>query len=188
MLGGFSASARMGASLTAAICFAAGIAPVLAPVLANSKVTVALSGAIVPSCALTGNGASAVREVQVTGTKPGVFQYGYDIECNAPFQYNVVSQNGAMAWQGQAAGSQAPSQSLPYTLAVHIPTDDIVIDDRCDSGTIKAGQVTCQFHNSGNGVAIDGHATLTVSWGQPPAALAAGVYSDCITFSVGLRQ
>jgi hypothetical protein len=178
-----SAFSRTGAGIAAAVCAAACAAPLLMPMFAHSKVTVAVQGVITPSCALKAGGSSAAQTVQLSPAS-ATYQYGYGIECNAPFQYKLESQNGALMQTGQTAGTPG----VPYNVAVHIPTDDVTIEDTCASASIKAGQVTCQFHDSRNGIAINGRATLTVSLGQRPAALAAGVYSDRITFSVGLRQ
>jgi hypothetical protein len=76
---------------------------------------------------------------------------------------------------------------VPYSVSVNIPTDDVTISDRCDSSAIKAGQVTCPFSDSRNGIAIDRKARVTMAWVPAGVALMAGEYSDRLTFTVEVK-
>lgn len=188
----FAARMRSRAGSLFAVCLAsAAVLPQLAGTMAAGaadKVTIGLTGMIGQTCIVTGAGSSATRQLRINDIKSGVFQFGYDIECNTPFKYSVESANGALTLGGRPSYTVNAGGKLPYMLAVRIPTDDVLIEDLCTSESIKAGQVTCLFHDSRNGVAINGHATLTMHWQQPGNALAAGSFSDRLTFTVGIRQ
>jgi len=151
---------------------------------AAEKVTITVLGTISPSCTLDGNETANTRVLTVANLEAAL-EYGYNVKCNTPFKYSIVSENGALALEGSANSQNA---RVPYEVNVRIPTDDIVIEDRCFSETIKVGQITCAFHDSRNSVAINSRAKLTVHWLPPHTSLPAGTYSDRLTFSVGVQQ
>ena len=158
------------------------------PAGAGDTVSIAVEGRITPKCTLVGYGAADTRTMTILDLNSGSFQYGYNIECNAPFAYSVESENGALALAGQTIGPKRPEARVPYVLTVNIPTDDVLINDQCPSETLKTGQVTCQFHDSRQGIALSGQAKLSLNWNPPVVALPAGTYSDRLTFRVGVRQ
>lgn len=181
---GFAPPAKVGIGIG---LVAAVAAMGIGAAVGSDTVKIAVEGRIAPKCTLLGYGAADTRAMTIIDLNSGRFQYGYNIECNAPFQYSVESQKGALAHEGHTIITKRLEARLPYALAVNIPTDDVIIDDRCPSETIQAGRITCPFHNSGQGIALNSRATLTLSWNQPVAALPAGTYSDRLTFAVGVR-
>jgi hypothetical protein len=186
---GFPAGARAWTSAVAALGAIAGAMMAMVPATrADDTVRIAVEGQITPKCALVGYGAADTRTMTILDLDSGRFQYGYNIECNAPFAYSVESENGALALAGQTIGPKRPEARLPYVLTVNIPTDDVLINDQCPSESLETGKVTCQFHDSRQGIALHGQATLTLNWNPPVTALPAGTYSDRLTFRVGVRQ
>jgi hypothetical protein len=152
---------------------------------AANKVTVTLQGTITPECAITGNNTASPDIGDIT--KPGSKETNFTVNCNTPFRYRLTSLNGGFQHEAAGAGAGAAkgfTTSVPYNVAVVIPTDDIPIRDTCGSASIKAGQITCPFSDSRNGIAIDATARVTMAWTPPREALLAGQYSDRLTFTV----
>lgn len=186
-----TASKEVWKSLIAVMCVATSGA-MLASTEANSgdRVQIAVEGRITPKCDIDERGLSSSRHINLgEANKAGKHQFDFGINCNAPFKYTIESTYGAMVSQTQLA-SLTPqfAREVPYTVSVHIPTDDVDINDRCPSKTIKAGHVTCPLHDSRNGIAIDQQGTVTVEWAASPKPLLAGAFSDQLTIKVGVRQ
>ncbi len=173
-------------ALAAAAVLAAAHAARTSAASAATKVSVALEGRITAECSVSG-AASVAAGVEVGDiTKPGSKEVAYAINCNTPFKYSLVSQHGAL--QHEAAKVPAGfAARVPYRVAVHIPTDDVTISDACDSASIQAGQVTCRFSDSRNGIAIDRQAKVTMAWVGETITLLAGDYSDRLTFTVEVK-
>ena len=166
------------------IAAATAVVACWSPSDAGEKVTISVQGTISPSCTLDGSETANTRTMEITNLN-AVLEYGYLVKCNTPFKYSIVSENGALSLEGDQKSFNA---RIPYDVNIRIPTDDVVINDRCSSETIKAGQIACVFHDSRNGIAIDSRATLSVHWKPVQTTLPAGTYSDCLTFSVGIQQ
>jgi hypothetical protein len=157
--------------------------------LAASKVTVRLEGEIAPECTIAG-GASTGRAASLglplhigEVSRPGQRDYGFTLNCNAPFTYRLEAQHGALTHAaGNAAG--APAAAIPYDVAVHIPTDGASIDDRCTGESIRAGRVTCPFSDSGGGIALNAPARLTITWRPSGEMPRAGAYVERLTVTV----
>lgn len=120
-------------------------------------------------------------------------QVDFVVNCNAPFAYQVTSQNGAL----KHATHEAPkgfADRLPYALRMYIPTDKGVIDDTCRSPRLREGGRPCRLSNSGDGISINQSARMTFSWDSAPATpggsnrpLIAGEYSDVLTITLMAR-
>jgi hypothetical protein len=156
------------------------------------KVTVQLTGDIAPECAIGGGlssgGASSFGVPLQAGdiTRPGRRDYGFTVNCNTPFTYRLEAQYGALTNTG-AVGRSAPNgftTSVPYDVAVHIPTDGAPIDDRCAGETIQTGRVRCAFSTSGDNIALNSTARLTVTWQPQGGVPLAGEYVERLTVRV----
>jgi hypothetical protein len=161
-----------------------------APVLAATQVTVRLEGEIAPECAIGGgngsHGGSALALPLEVGdiTRPGRRDFGFLVNCNTPFHYRLEAQYGALA---NIAATPAPdgfTKLVPYDVAVHIPTDGPAIQDRCGGESIRAGRVSCPFSTSGNSIALDSAARLTISWQPQGKVPLAGAYVERLTVTV----
>ena len=157
---------------------------------AATKVAVKLQGEIVPACAITDSltsGATLVAMNLPDITKPGRMVYGFTVNCNAPFDYRLEAKYGALTHADGGATSRGFVKSVPYNVAMHIPTDGAAINDRCSGESIRAGHVGCPFSNSGNGIALASKGNLTLAW-APQGIPLAGKYTDKLTITLGVRR
>lgn len=180
--------------LTLAATLGASIA-LSAVSFAATKVAVKLQGDIAPECALTGSlASSAVSALGATIdlpdiTTPGRTQYNFTVDCNAPFDYRLEAKYGALTnVDGVVALTQGFTHSVPYDVAIYIPTDGGAIDDRCSGASIGFGKAACRFSNSGNRIALASRGNLVVAWAAPDGIPIAGQYVDKLTLTVGVRQ
>jgi hypothetical protein len=159
--------------------------------LAGEKVSVRLEGDILPECAIAGGagpgGANLALALDI-GSMAGAgrSEYGFTVNCNAPFAYRLEAQYGALTQAGAKPGDGGFAAVLPYRVAVHIPTQRGAIDDICLGESLRAGRVTCPFSTSGNDVALGSAARLTITWepqGRPPPA---GEYVERLTITVAM--
>jgi len=158
--------------------------------LAASKVSVRLAGDIAPECSIAG-GASAggaatlgvPLDVGDVG-RPGRRDYGFAVNCNAPFTYRLEAQYGALTNTGAGSAPRGFTAAVPYDVAMHIPTDGASIDDRCPSDSIRSGRVTCPFSNSGDAIALGSQAQLTITWRPSGEMPLAGAYTERLTLTV----
>ncbi len=154
---------------------------------AATKVAVKLQGDIPPECAVTGSLASGATIDLPDITTPGRTQYNFMVDCNAPFDYRLEAKYGALTHSDGGPVSAGFAKSVPYDVAIYIPTDGTAINDRCSGESIRVGQANCRFSNSGNGVALASRGNLTLAW-APEGRLVAGKYAENLTFTVGVRQ
>jgi len=115
----------------------------------------------------------------------------FDFSCNAPFQYSLTSQNGALVHVMQSGVTGFASQ-LGYAVDVSLPTDTGAgIADTCASSEIAAGAVTCSFSDSGADIALNKTGSLTLSWTAPARGAAtpllAGDYADSLTLTIAMQ-
>lgn len=169
------------ALIAAAVVFGAGVAA-----RASNHVQVEVRGVIEKECSIIrGRSASvdfSLGDISSSGSK----EISYTINCNTPFKYSITSENGGL--QNSKIIQTAPGFEvrLPYNIAVHIPTDDVIIDDHCASETVRIGHVACQFSDSRNGIAVDSQARVTMTWIQQKQ-LAAGRYFDNIVLTIAAK-
>jgi hypothetical protein len=154
---------------------------------AARQVNIRLEGEIVPECAIAGTGGSAATLDLDDLSRAGSKDYRFLLSCNSPFSYHLEAQSGALTNKAAVAAEGSPA-TLPYEIAIHIPTDGKPIDDRCTADSLRAGRVRCPFSHSSNAIALDAESWLTVEWNAATIRTAAGIYTDQLTLSVGIRQ
>jgi spore coat protein U-like protein len=152
---------------------------------AGNTVKIAVTGNIVPSCSTS----SAVQVLDVGNiAKAGSAKVTFAVDCNAPFQYSVRSEKGAMRLLNAPATVLAGRFEAPYDVHVKIPlTLGGQIDDACNSRAIRFGAFGCKFSDSGHKIAVDQTAEMQISWGDAQQMLAAGQYTDQLTITVGVK-
>ncbi len=159
--------------------------PSITALAAAGAVRIEVAGAITPTCS------SSVASVQFDAgdvTKAGSSKFSFTVNCNAPFHYTMQSDNGAMRLVNPSASAPISQIEAPYDVHIRIPlTQGGAIDDTCASAALKQGAVSCQFTNSGRGIAVNQTAQAQISWKAAQGILAPGQYSDRLTFSVGLQ-
>lgn len=118
------------------------------------------------------------------------------LDCNTPFSIHAVSRSGALVHTTASPDSSGFAFSKTYNVQVAVETDlGVVTSARCDSSNLRDGG-TCELANgrglsSGQGVAVDRDAILTIDWPDQsalPRRLAAGDYQDTITITIGARS
>lgn len=158
--------------------------PVPALIAAADSVKIEVTGAIRPSCSCS----SDVHTVNLDDiTKAGSAKFSFTVDCNAPFQYSMLSEHGELRLEGEPAKARNNAQA-PYDLHIRIPlTHGGQINDFCSSMAIKHGAVSCRFSDSSDKIAVNQIGETEISWKQPRAALAPGQYHDRLTITVGAR-
>lgn len=150
----------------------------------NNKVDVHLRGFVGATCEVAGRSKVTTPVSIGNVNQPGSTYVEYPVNCNAPFGYEISSRYGGLRRTSRINGER-PKRL--YNVNVNIPTDDHHINDTCRSDTIEGDVITCALSDSGDGVALDQKARLTVSWEGAPQ-LDAGTYSDRLTFTVKLKH
>lgn len=179
-IGRFYASAAATAVALGGISF-----PVTALLAAAGKVDIEVTGNIKPYCA---NSVTAVSIDAGNPRKPGSSKFAFTVDCNAPFQYTLQSENGALRLVNAPAGASRDEIEVAYDVRIRIPlSPGGVIEDTCSSSSIKQGAVSCQFTDSGQRVAISELAETQVSWNGASSRLRSGQYVDRLTVFVSAK-
>lgn len=149
------------------------------------SVFIAVTGRIEPRCANAGfDYPLDIEDVASAGSSAVRF----DVDCNAPFQYRLISQYGALKLDGPPSAGSNLVTELPYTVFVHIPLNSgPAISDICRSDTIKAGAVSCHFTNSGNSVSIQKQGEMKIAWEANARRALGGIYRDRLTINLSIR-
>lgn len=170
------------------IATATAVAVSLVPaVYAATRVSVTVGGNIAPSCTIGGLGSSGTTVLTLADiTQAGTKDFGFTLDCNAPFSYSLTAEHGELRNTSAGTASGGFSAKVPYTVAVTIPTNVGTIDDTCSGESIRVGGIGCSFSNSGSGIALSAAGNLRMAW-IPAGMLAAGEYEDSVTIAVGLR-
>lgn len=150
--------------------------------LSNDVVSIEITGEVDALCSLNSLPGIDVGELTASGHRAISFQ----IDCNAPFEYALHSQKGALATAEDVHLGLGLTTKIPYLVDLRIPTDKGVIDDSCDSATLNSGSPTCGRGNSGEAVAIRQNGVLAISWNVNTQPVA-GVYTDTIVLSISPR-
>jgi hypothetical protein len=161
------------------------ITPMTDLIAAADAVKVEVTGNITPSCA-----SSSTTLTLNAGdiTKAGSAKYSFTVDCNAPFQYSMRSENGALRLVNAPANAAASHIEAPYDVHIRIPlTLGGAIDDTCNSAAIKQGAVACKFTDSGQKIAVNQTAETQISWNASQAQLMAGQYRDRLTITVTVK-
>jgi hypothetical protein len=173
------------AAAIAAALLGGAIYPVNELIAAANSVKIEVTGDISPSCTSSITTATfAAADI----TKAGSSKLSFTVDCNAPFQYSLQSDNGALRVSGLPASAQSSRSETPYDVHVRIPlTLGGAIDDTCASGTLKQGAVSCHFSDSGRKIAVNQLAEMQISWSSPQGQLMAGQYTDRLSIFVSVR-
>jgi len=162
------------------------IAAAASQAIANpSSISIEVTGTVEPRCLNTGFDAPLrIQDVASAGTDTIAF----NVNCNAPFQYSLDSQNGALTLDGAAHPDGNMAGEVLYTVLIRIPLNSgPAIDDVRASRAIKAGAAVRHFTNSRNAVAIDKPGQMTISWEPGSKRLMAGAYQDRLTMKLSIR-
>jgi len=151
----------------------------------DRSVEIEVTGSIAPYCA---NSETNIPVDLGKLDRPGKVVAGFTVDCNAPFQYTMQSEHGAMRLENAPADADREKTTHPYTVRLRIPlTRGGEINDTCTSADIKQGAITCKFSDSGEKIAINQKATANITWSAPQDGLQPGNYSDNLTVSVNAR-
>jgi hypothetical protein len=151
--------------------------------IAGEVVTVDLQGEIKAECSLTvSSNTFDLGSVSETGVRTIPFR----LRCNAPYSYEIRSQNGGLRNAQVQTLSRGFKALIPYTAITRIPTNTADIADTCFS-TDLTPPVLCKMSDSGDGISIDRDATLSISWQMDDEVPLAGTYRDVITLSFHAR-
>ena len=169
----------------AAAALGGAVYPASALLPEGNTVKIAVTGNIVPSCSTS----STVQVLDVGNiAKAGSAKVAFAVDCNAPFQYSVRSEKGAMRLVNAPVTAPARRFEAPYDVRVKIPlTLGGQIDDTCNSKAMRLGAFGCKFSDSGQKIAVDQTAEMQISWSDPQQLLAAGQYTDQLTITVGVK-
>jgi hypothetical protein len=175
----YASAAAMAVALGGISC------PVTALLAAAGKVEVEVTGTIKPYCA---NSITAVPVNAGDPRKAGSATFAFTVDCNAPFQYTMQSDNGALRLANAPDAAALDQIEVAYNVHIKIPlTLGGSIDDTCSSESIKQGAITCPFTDSGQKVAIDQLAKTHITWNAPKKRLPAGQYTDRLTVFVSVK-
>jgi hypothetical protein len=160
----------------------AGVVATLLPQRADpQEVTIELAGEVPASCQLAGlTGAVNLGPITAVGTVRIPFQ----VRCNIPFSFSVTSGSGALRTAHATPPPAGFTAAVPYHIALQIPTNVGAITGTCTSTALKAGAASCFYPSSGQGIALAGDASLTLSWQVSGIPLSGG-FTDILTLSVG---
>lgn len=162
-----------------------------AAALASGSVAVRLEGDISPQCAIEAadfSGPTLGIPIQFGDvSQAGRFDYGFTVNCNAPFIYKVEAQNGALMHED---GRAVPgfTTAVPYQVAMHIPTKTRVISESCAGSGIRMGSASCGFGDSGGDIALGAQSSLTISWPSSGTAPLAGKFEDRLSITVAVQH
>ena len=127
--------------------------PVTDLLAAVGKVEIEVTGTIKPYCA---NSMTATPVNAGDPRKAGSAKFAFTVDCNAPFQYTMRSDNGALRLTNAPDAVSRDQIEVAYNVRFRIPlTLGGSIDDTCSSRSIKQGAVRCTFTDSGHKVAIN---------------------------------
>jgi len=159
--------------------------PVTDLLAAVGKVEIEVAGTIKPYCA---NSITAVPVNAGDPRKAGSARFAFTVDCNAPFQYTMQSDNGALRLTNAPDVVSRDQIEVAYKVHIRIPlTLGGTIDDTCSSQSLKQGAISCAFTDSGQKIAINQHGETQISWNGTQARLLAGQYTDRLTVFVSVK-
>lgn len=176
----------------AALALGFGLLGALSSVaFAAKKITVKLEGDIATECGIgSAVGASAFGTSIILDdiSKSSRQTFDFVVNCNAPFEYRLEAQYGALKHVGERGAPSGFTTAVPYDVAVYIPTNNGAINDRCSGENIRASHANCQFSNSGDAIALGSQGSFTVEVRPGDGAPLAGEYFDKVTITVAAQQ
>ena len=124
----------------------------------------------------------------VDPSKAGSSKFVFMVDCNAPFQYSIQSDNGALRFVNPPAGVLRDQIEVAYDAHIRIPlTLGGVIDDTCSSTSIKQGAISCKFTDSGQKIAVNQTAVAQINWQGTQNELLMGQYTDQLVVFVSVK-
>ena len=133
------------ARVTAIAAVIAGFS-VYAAYAAQDKVQIEVTGNIKAYCS---SRATSAPIAAGDTSKAGSSKFAFTVDCNAPFRYTMQSGNGAMRLVDAPAAAAPDKIEVAYDVHIRIPlTLGGVIDDTCNSASIKQGAISCKFTDS----------------------------------------
>lgn len=184
----FAKGAALGAA--AAICLFTG------SVQAQSTdgVDIAVTATVAERCGFTSRLASALN-VAADLEDANSQDLALRIDCNTPFTISARADSGRLVNRSASDDRSGYAFDKAYGLSVRVDTDAGQIQSgRCLSTELRDGGdcILAQPSGlgSGDGVAIGRDAVVTVDWPSQTTLgrrLAAGQYSDTVTFTIGAR-
>lgn len=185
---------RIAIALAPIVAALTSVAPAAAQ---NGQVQIELAASIPARCGFVAGsvtGQSRTPDLEAAAR----FDIRINLDCNTPYAFGVVAQNGRFTNLDAAADGSGFAFEKPYLLSLALETDrGLVRSARCLSTTIVAGGA-CGFAaaaagsglSSQRGISINRHATLTVEWPDQDLAgqrLAPGRYRETLILVVGPR-
>lgn len=154
----------------------------------SDEVKIGVKGEIRARCTVAG----LVKEIDLgvlkTLDQRQSRDFPFNLSCNAPFGFQLSSENGAMRHETVSGNPKGFLSRFPYEVSLAIPTDGgAVIRKTCESDELMAGE-DCGEADSGEDVAIDKTANLKLSWGPIGKPLIAGKYSDVIKLQLSMKN
>lgn len=195
-MGGFRAKLQVQRASFCSVALAAAVGAVLlagpaARAEPNARIVgdigvqldVALNGRIVQRCEIQGGESIDLGELR--GGLVAAADFGLD--CNVPFDIQVVSTRGGLAHASQPLGEGPFSGTLPYDLNVTVPTlypgREVIVRASFLSSNMMGRTVL----SSGDGIA-SGRGSLELRTREPSGAgLLAGRYTETLTMTISPR-
>jgi len=144
------------------------------------QLDVALNGHIVQRCEIRGGESIDLGELR--GGLTAAADFGLD--CNVPFDIQVVSTRGGLAHASQPLGEGPYSGTLPYDLNVTVPTLYPEREVIVRASFLSSNMIGRAVLSSGDGIA-SGRGSLELRTREPAGAgLLAGRYTETLTMTI----
>lgn len=167
-----------GLACLTAVSIAGSLLGNVSPTRAEDQVQLELIGTREPRCGISDlQGRLDLGRLDRAGTSTITFT----VDCNTPFSYALTSRHGSLV--PLSAPGVASEAAVAYQVATHIQTSGgPLLSDACPSISLLEETQSCNLSNSGNAIALNAPASITVSWQAPGARiLPAGLYEDYLT-------
>ena len=159
--------------------------PVTDLLAAVGKVEIEVTGTIKPYCA---NSITAAPVNAGDPRKAGSAKFAFTVDCNAPFQYTMQSDNGALRLTNAPDVVSRDQIEVAYNVHMRIPlTLGGSIDDTCSSKSLKQGAISCTFTDSGQKIAINQLGETNITWDAAKTHLLTGQYTDRLTVFLSVK-
>lgn len=172
---------------------AASSVPVVTPPCdASNSLTVLVSGYITPKCTVDtreSEGDFGAILNQTTGVAaPVKLSLPFTMNCNAPYEAELISKSGGLVFEGTAAPAFA--QSVDYTAALDMSGIAGGIALSCESQSMRssgAGQSGCSANSANDVTVAAGDASIQLQLQPGILPLQMGIYADKLTLRLSPR-
>lgn len=168
--------------------------------LAQDQLELTIQGTLEANCELFGqNGDFQGLDLSSSGEKT----LSINVDCNAPFSYAIVSENGALLHSDASTPGETMNglaQDIVYNVSTSFALDDggsfgdsdmpsEMLDNAYAASCLgPTYQASCPFSNSGSGTsAANSAAHIKVEWDRPDAPRLAGTYTDTLRLTVRVK-